>query len=465
MTDDPETGPDEGYQAAGVGADAPAPGGSHKPDLVARSGRRMQGRELYRALLFLVPALLLLGAIVVYPVFFTVVRSFFSARGDKFVGIDKYREMIESDSTRTAIKNNVIWVLVAPVLAASIGLVFAVLTERIKLGTAFKLLIFMPMAISFLAAGVIFRLVYDQSPERGVLNAVGRVVVDTFEQPGNYPRARPVDDSFAKKDDGFTSTARVRPGSTALLGVVGIPPGDVPDDAKQAEPPSAADGAVSGVVWLDFSRGGGGERGKIDRGEVGLPGMKVEFVDADGDVVGSDTTDDQGRFEVEDVDAAVSPRLAASNFREPWPGKRWLGPSLVTPAVIGSFLWIWTGFAMMLIAAGLSSIPRETMEAARVDGAGEWQVFRRVTVPLLRPVLLVVVVTLMINVLKIFDLILVVPPSSSQDNANVIALELWRVSFGGSSDQGLGSALGVLLFLLVLPAMLFNIKRFRAEED
>lgn len=105
------------------------------------------------------------------------------------------------------------------------------------------------------------------------------------------------------------------------------------------------------------------------------------------------------------------------------------------------------------------------MEAARVDGAGEWQVFRRVTVPLLRPVLMVVVVTLMINVLKIFDLVLVIPPASSQADANVLALELWRVSFGGGRNQGLGSALGVLLFVLVLPAMLFNIKRFRSEED
>src|SRR5699024_12560320 len=111
-----------------------------------------------------------------------------------------------------------------------------------------------------------------------------------------------------------------------------------------------------------------------------------------------------------------------------------------------------------------SAIPRETLEAARVDGANEWQVFRRVTVPLLAPVLLVVIVTLMINVLKIFDLVLVIPPASTQAQANVIALEMWRGAFGGGRDHGLGSALGVLLFVLVLPAMLFNIKRFRSEE-
>jgi alpha-glucoside transport system permease protein len=117
-----------------------------------------------------------------------------------------------------------------------------------------------------------------------------------------------------------------------------------------------------------------------------------------------------------------------------------------------------------VIGAGLAAIPRDVLEAARVDGASEWQVFRRVTAPLLVPVLLVVLVTLVINVLKIFDLVLVIPPGSVQDNANVIALEMWRVSFGGARDQGLGSALSVFLFLLVLPAMAFNIKRFRSER-
>jgi alpha-glucoside transport system permease protein len=157
--------------------------------------------------------------------------------------------------------------------------------------------------------------------------------------------------------------------------------------------------------------------------------------------------------------------LAASNFREPFGGVNWLGPTLVTPSVIGAYVWVWAGFAMVVIAAGLAAIPREVLEAARVDGATEWQVFRRVTVPLLAPVLAVVFVTLVINVLKVFDLVLIIPPGSMQDDANVLALEMWRVSFGGARDQGLGSALGVLLFVLVLPAMAFNLRRFRRESD
>jgi alpha-glucoside transport system permease protein len=117
---------------------------------------------------------------------------------------------------------------------------------------------------------------------------------------------------------------------------------------------------------------------------------------------------------------------------------------------------------MVVIAAGLAAIPRELLEAARVDGGTEWQVFRRVTVPLLAPVLAVVFVTLVINVLKVFDLVLVIAPGSAQRDANVIALQMWKTAFG-ARDFGLGSALAVFLLLLVIPAMAFNIRRFRAE--
>jgi alpha-glucoside transport system permease protein len=87
-----------------------------------------------------------------------------------------------------------------------------------------------------------------------------------------------------------------------------------------------------------------------------------------------------------------------------------------------------------------------------------------VTVPLLSPVLIVVLVTLIINVLKIFDLVFIIAPDSVQDDANVLALEMWRVSFGGQPLLGLGSAIAIFLFLLVVPAMLFNIRRFRSEQ-
>jgi alpha-glucoside transport system permease protein len=136
---------------------------------------------------------------------------------------------------------------------------------------------------------------------------------------------------------------------------------------------------------------------------------------------------------------------------------------LITPAILIAYMWIWAGFAMVVIAAGLAAIPRDVLEAARTDGATEFQVFRRVTVPLLAPVLSVVFITLLINVLKVFDIVIAVAPQSVQDDANVIALAMWRTSFGGTNDFGLGSAIAVFLFILVVPILALNIRRFRRE--
>jgi alpha-glucoside transport system permease protein len=189
--------------------------------------------------------------------------------------------------------------------------------------------------------------------------------------------------------------------------------------------------------------------------------MRIEAV-KDGRVVASTTAADDGSFTLPASADGALLRLPGSNFTEPYNGLDWLGPSLVTPAIIGSYIWMWAGFAMVLIAAGLAGIPRDLLEAARVDGANEWQVFRRVTVPLLAPVLAVVTVTLMINVLKVFDLVFIIAPGSSQDDANVLALELYRKGF--SEDQpGVASAISVFLLLLVIPVMWFNVRRLRRE--
>jgi len=117
---------------------------------------------------------------------------------------------------------------------------------------------------------------------------------------------------------------------------------------------------------------------------------------------------------------------------------------------------------MVVVAAGLAAIPRDVLEAARTDGAGEWQVFRRVTVPLLAPVLSVVFITMIINVLKVFDVVLSVAPESTQSDANVIALAMWRTAFT-EQKFGLGAAAAVFLFVLVLPVLALNVRRFRRE--
>jgi alpha-glucoside transport system permease protein len=141
----------------------------------------------------------------------------------------------------------------------------------------------------------------------------------------------------------------------------------------------------------------------------------------------------------------------------------WLGGSLITPAIMIAYIWATAGFAMVIIAAGLSAIPRDVLEAARTDGASEWQVFRRVTVPLLAPVLTVVFVTQIISVLKIFDLILSIAPGSSRDEATVIAFEMWRKAFSGQNQFGLGAAISTFLLLLFIPFIILRFRSFRRE--
>ncbi|MFB8777413.1 carbohydrate ABC transporter permease [Streptomyces broussonetiae] len=424
----------------------------------------MTGTRGTVAALFLLPALVLLGALVVYPIGYSVFRSFFDQSGDGFAGFDNYEALFTDDGIRTALKNNVIWVVFAPTVATALGLIFAVLTERVRWGTAFKLVVFMPMAISMLAAGIIFRLVYDQDPDKGIANAVWVGVHDTFAQSSAFPKAHPGRESPLEAAGGgaFVTTQPVRAGEPVTLPLVGVAPDLLPDDAKPARQTSADPGKVTGTTWQDFTRGKGvGTLNAPDASELGYPGMRIEAV-KDGKVVASTTAADDGTFTLPaDADGALL-RLPASNFEEPYNGLDWLGPSLVTPAIVGSYIWMWAGFAMVLIAAGLAGVPRELLEAARVDGANEWQVFRRVTVPLLAPVLAVVTVTLMINVLKVFDLVFIIAPGSSQDDANVLALELYRKGF--SEDQpGIASAIAVFLLLLVIPVMWFNIRRLRRE--
>ncbi|NML52672.1 ABC transporter permease subunit [Streptomyces sp. R302] len=426
--------------------------------------RALRRRRLLGAA-FALPALLLLGALVAYPVVFSVGRSLFDASGDRFVGADNYVEMFRDPATLKALRNSAVWVVVAPVLLTWLGLVLAVLTEKVRWATAFKLVLFLPMAVSFLAAGIVFRLAYEQDPDRGVLNAVVVGVHDAFDEPSPYPTARARDGEglTGNPADGYTSGG-LRPGSVAVLPFVGVAPGAVPAGAEPARAPEPAPDGLAGTAYLDFTPGSGGRAGVVDAREKGLPGMTVEAVGEDGAVAASARTAADGTFRLDGLgDGTYRLRVPAANFAAGYGGVDWLGPALVTPAIIGAYLWVWTGFSMVLIGAGLAALPRDVLEAARVDGANERQIFRRITVPLLAPVLTVVFVTLVINVMKVFDLVYVIAPGPVQEDANVLATRMWLVSFGGGNDQGLGSALSVLLLLLVVPAMVFNIRRFRKE--
>ncbi|MGW5848878.1 ABC transporter permease subunit [Streptomyces sp. NPDC055254] len=430
----------------------------------ATNPRRLAQRKKRRlAVVFVLPALLLLGALVVYPVLFSVGRSFFDAGGERFVGAGNYAAILHDPATLKAIRNSTVWVVVAPLLLTGLGLMLAVLTEKVRWATAFKLVLFLPMAVSFLAAGIIFRLAYEQDPDRGVLNAAVVGVHDTFADRAAYPTAR------AREGHGLTGGAggpysteeTLRPGRSVSLGFVGVAPDAMPAGAKAAADAVAGADSIAGAVYLDFAPGGAGTPGTVDPGEKGLPGITVEAVQ-DGRVAATATTADDGSFRLTGLaDGEYTVRLPTANFAAPYQGVNWLSPALVTPAIIAAYLWVWTGFAMVLIGAGLSAIPRDALEAARMDGATESQIFRKITIPLLAPVLTVVFVTLVINVMKVFDLVYIIAPGPVQEEANVLATRMWLVSFGGGNDQGLGSALSVVLLLLVVPAMIFNIRRFR----
>ena len=412
---------------------------------------------------FLAPALLFLGLWIVYPSIRTIIRSLYDREGDSFVGLDNYETLFTDETLKTAIKNNFLWLLVVPALVTVIGLVFAVLLERVRFSTAFKVAVFMPMAISLFAAGVIWRLMYEKDPDQGTVNASIAVVKDAVSPSGVLSNARPSTEALqGGPEGGLELKTPIEPGDVAQMGLTAIRESDVPEGTEQAVVPEPLSGGIKGVVWRDF-KPGGGTPGRLEEGELGLPGVTVELRDEGGGTVAKTTTEANGTFEFEDVESGTyRSAIGPDTFEKPYEGVTWLGPDLILPAMMMAYTWVWAGFAMVVIAAGLAAIPRDLLEAARTDGASEWQVFRRITVPLLAPVLTVVFITMLIYVLKIFDIVIAIAPGSVQDDANVIALAMWRTSFGGN-NFGLGAAIAVFLFILVIPILLLNIRRFRRE--
>jgi alpha-glucoside transport system permease protein len=420
------------------------------------------------AFLFLLPALVLLGALIGYPVLYTAWRSLYDASGDGFLGLGNYVTMFTDPATFQSIRNNVVWVIVAPVTCTILGLIFAVLMNRIKWATAFKLIIFMPMAISMVAAGVIFRTAFQENPNLGAVNAVIVGIHDMVDGGSQYPGARAREDAgIVFADDTISGSEAVEAGGTQDFPLVGVKADSIPSTAETAKAaPDASSGEITGTVWLDFVRGGGGEPGQLGDGKQGLPDVTVNAIDSSGEVVSTAKTAADGSYVLSELKSgSYTVALPDSNFTESFSGISWLGPGLVTGVIILAYIWIWAGFAMVMISSGLSALDPALQEAARLDGANEWQVFRRITAPLLAPVLVVVFITLIINVLKIFDLVYVIPPGSSLPSASVIAVQMWTVSFGGGNDQGLGSALAILLLVLVLPFMIINVRRFRRERE
>ena len=411
--------------------------------------------------------MILLAAIMVYPLIYSIVRSLFAdapaAGTGNFVWFHQYQKFFTDTSTLRSLKNNVIWVIVVPTLVTILGLIFAVLSERVKWKSAFRLVLFMPMAISALAAGITFGLVYNDQPSRGLANSIVVSIHDIFSSNTAYPTLHTANTKVltGTPKTGYKSNATFSGTTPVLLPFTGLNLQSPPKSAKQAAPGPAT--GLNGVLWNDFKLGGGGTAGAIDPGEVGVPGVKVQAVQ-NGKVVASATTSDSGAFDFPKLTSgSYTLAVPSSSFSGSFSGYSWLGKDLITPSIIVAYLWTWAGFAMVLLASGMSSISREALEAARMDGATEFQLFRKVTVPLLAPVLTVVIVTMIINVLKVFDLVYIIQQDAGANSkySDVLATQLY--SSYGLQEYGAASAVGVVLVLLVVPAMIINIRRFRRE--
>ena len=284
--------------------------------------------------LWILPALLFLGIFLVYPILETLRISFMNSNSTGFVGVDNYVHVFTQSATRSALLNNLLWLVLFTVITVGLGLILAVITDRIRYEVAVKALIFVPMAISFVAAGVIWSFMYQFQPD----------------------------------EPGFIQTGTA---NAVLVGLGGSP-----------------------VAWL------------VEQGKV--------------------------------------PVFGVNNL-----------------AIILAGIWMWTGFALVVLSAGLKGISGEILEAARVDGATEWQMFWRIIVPLLWPTITVVAVTLMINALKIFDLIFIM--TGGRLGTDVIATKMWREMFI-SLNFGRASTLAVILLVTIIPIIAFNLRRFRRQE-
>jgi alpha-glucoside transport system permease protein len=442
------------------------------------------------SLLFLLPGAVWLAIIVVYPFIATVVRSLFDASGQNFVGLTNYKAIFSTTDIIVSLKNNVVWVVLFPFLVTFFGLVFAVLTERIRWSTAFKTIVFMPLVFSATAAGLTWASIFFIDPHTGMVNAAVQGVSNAVSPPGLYP----IDPTTGQTVAGLAATGvqsgpsgtlesktTVGAGGTLELGLIAISPSELQQNgAVVAVAPTAASGAVTGLVWRDFSPTHPTQRGQVFPDEDGIPGLHLSLVSSSGSATATTTTATNGTFKFGGVGSGnYRVQIDASNFHAGFSGIFFLGTQSLTPtsslspteqailslpivdiAMIIAYLWIWAGFAMVVIGAGLAALNREVLEAAQIDGASEWQTLRRVTVPMLMPVLVVVFVTMLINVLKIFDIILNMAAPSSQAGAATIAVDIYN-EFSSPTGQGLAAALAVVLFVLVVPAMLFNLKRIR----
>ncbi len=284
-------------------------------------------QQRIRPWVYVGPLLIILAFYLVYPTLNTIYLSFLDKRSENFVGLKNYIFAFTNPAMHVAFRNNVLWLVLQTTFSVGLGLVLAVLTNRVRYETVIKSLIFLPLAISFVGASVIWRFVYAYKPgdvpQIGLLNAV-------------------------------------------LVNILGLEP----------------------IGWL--------------------------------------------------VEKAVN------NF-----------------ALIAVGVWLQTGFCMVVLSAAIKGIPVEIIEAARIDGANEWQIFWRVTVPMISSTIAVVATTVIINALKAFDIVFVM--TNGNRGTEVLANRMYKEMFS-FRNAGRASAIAVILLLAIIPIMMVNIRRFQEQE-
>ncbi|KQR94167.1 ABC transporter permease [Microbacterium sp. Leaf347] len=281
---------------------------------------------LFQLIIFLTPAALLLLLGLIYPAISTIYQSFFDKTGKSFVGLDNYIWTFTNPEGFWSVINTLIWALVTPVVSTALGLAYAAFIDRARGEKILKVLVFMPMAISFVGAGIIWKFIYDyrQGDQIGLLNAI-------------------------------------------ITGLGGQP-----------------------VPWLDTA------------------------------------------------------------------------PLVNTICLLIVFIWTQTGFAMVVLSAAIKAVPTEQLEAAQLDGTNAWQRFINVTVPGIRSSLVVVLTTLTIAALKVYDIVAVM--TGGRSDSTVLGFEMVNQQQRFQS-YGHSSALAVVLFLIVLPLIIYNARQLRKQKE
>lgn len=364
-------------------------------------GRNINRASMIRPWLFLFPAIFALGLYLAYPV---VATAWMSLNKDgEFVGLQNYSQMVSEPKFWESMHNNVLWLIVVPALSTAFGLLAAQLTDRIRWGNIAKSLIFMPMAISFVGASVIWKLIYDTRPEDqaqiGLLNAL-----------------------WLKFEGGFGSTIglRVIPAVLVTLLILAFAYA-----AWSIARPLLKAGAKPRPVAL------------IARllGVAILLGLIWEVV---GWLTGVLTND--------------------LPYGQP---QTWLSmPYWNSYFLMIVLVWIQTGFAMVILSAALRGVPEETIEAAILDGANPFQIFFRIKVPQIMPTVVVVWTTITITVLKVFDIVLAM--TNGQWETQVLANYMYDKLFR-SLDWGVGSASAMVIMAMVTPILVWNVISARRE--